>query len=230
MLKIPGRPPEKESFGYVGFGQAWIQLQRALAVKLSFLQPRPAGVELEVPGSAHEGENGMRQRKAGIARYRIHQMLAGFFQQGGIAGRAAPVALHELGISQRIFAVTRVTMYGRPAQRPVQGSGDAYGDVVLEVEQARRVEITCPRKTGTLQAGIQHLQCEPRLILRKLNRAVNQKTNAELRCSLSRRDARGKVQDRRGGKDIHILQIAETRDQGVRKTKAKTFVVRGLAA
>lgn len=82
----------------------------------------------------------MRQGKGRIASNGIHEVLSGFFQQFGIAGGAALVALEELGIGKGVAAVTDVTLQAGLMQRTVQRLGDLRGDVIHGFEWAIQVE------------------------------------------------------------------------------------------
>ena len=77
----------------MAFGQSGIELQRALAVEFGLLQPAPAGVDFEMAFRAYQGENGMGERKGGIASHRIHQGLGSFLQEFWVPGGTAPVTL-----------------------------------------------------------------------------------------------------------------------------------------
>src|SRR5580704_3260503 len=107
MLEVFRWSPKQKSVGDVSFGQIWIHLQRATAVKLRLFQPYGRRVKLEMASRTHKRKGRMCEGETWISRDRIAQPLLRFLQQRWVAGRAKPIAAHEFCISQRIFAISR---------------------------------------------------------------------------------------------------------------------------
>src|SRR5216684_2143564 len=170
----------------------------------------------------------MSQGKTGISSDRIAQVLSGFIEQRWIAGRTDPVAPYEFRIRHRVLAISCAALHGPWAQRPVQGNGDLLRNLVLNVGQAVHIEITFPGEASALHVDVKHFHREAPYALGHLNGAVDDKTDTKAGSGLRRCCLDRHIHHRGNWENVHARQIAQARDQCVRKSQAYAMVIGSL--
>src|SRR5262245_22682360 len=98
----------------------------------------------------------MRQGEAGIPRNRRVQSLNGFVERSVIARFTQPETMHEFGISDGIFAMSRRRTDSRLRKCSVQTTRDLPGGFIDEIDQAVRFKITLLCEARTLQTRVHH--------------------------------------------------------------------------